>query len=93
MAWWDFIDVEFVKLNAKHVSGALVAILGFSLVTWVSERVMHESLVLWLIHILDNIVVSGCIIYLSVVILGEIGRKLRDFLKGLSSGAIFILVA
>lgn len=26
MPWQEFIDVEFIKLNGKHMSGALVAL-------------------------------------------------------------------
>ena len=93
MALGDYIDSEMIALNLKHVSGALAAILGFSLVTWVSEKLMNSGYVLTLIHWADNIVVASCIIYLTVVILWELGRRLTRLGKGRGNGSPSILAA
>ena len=82
MAWQDYLDLEFIKLNGKHVSGALAAILGFSLVTWVSGKLVDPGYLLTVIQIADEIVVTGCIIYLAVAILWELVGKLIKLARG-----------
>jgi uncharacterized membrane protein len=81
MAWHDYIDFGLIQLNARHVSGALVSILGFSLVTMVSSSLIETGWVLSLIHLTDNLVVSCCILYLGVVIWELVG-KLAKRAKG-----------
>jgi len=87
MPWQDFIDVEFIKLNGKHMSGALVALVGFSLLTWVSGKIMDAGFVLAIIRLADKIVVTCCIIYLAIVILWELARKLVKLFKGFGNGS------
>ena len=94
MALRDFIDVDLVALNSRHVSGALASILGFTLIKWVSERVVEAWWLLGLIRWADYIVVASCIIYLTVVIVWAIAGKLRKTVKGEGNGsALFALVA
>lgn len=71
----DFIDTDFIALNTRHASGALSAILVFGGVGWVAGRVMDVGYILNGIHLTEKIVVSACIIYLTVAILWEIARK------------------
>ena len=93
MAWRDFIDVDLVALNAQHVSGAVASVLGFSLLKWVAEKNMEAGWALTLIHWAGNIVVSGCIIYLSLVILLALGRKLLRVFKEHNGSALTIFAA
>jgi hypothetical protein len=92
MAWQDYIDVDLIALNSRHVSGALASILGFTLLKWVSERVVDVWWLLTLIRWADYIVVASCIIYLTVVIVWAIVGKLRKVISG-EGNALFALVA
>jgi hypothetical protein len=83
----DFIDTDFIALNTRHASGALSAILVFGGVGWVAGRVMDAGYILDGIHLAEKIVVSACIIYLTVAILWEIARKLMKLSKGWGNGS------
>lgn len=87
MPWQDFVDVEFIKLNGKHMSGALVALVGFSLLTWLSGKILEAGYVLAIIKLADKIVVTCCIIYLAIVVLWELARKLIELFKGPGNGS------
>ena len=82
----DFIDFGFIALNIRHASGALSAILAFSLVGWVAGKVMEAGYILQGIHVAEKIVVSGCIIYLTVVILWELAKRIVKVMKGDGNG-------
>lgn len=86
MAWQDFIDTDFIALNVKHASGALSAILAFSVVGWVAEKVMPYGFILKAIHLTEKIVVAACMAYLTFVILWEIGGRIVSHLKGHKKG-------
>jgi hypothetical protein len=90
MAWQDYIDSEILQLNARHVSGAFASIVGFSFITWVTEHLTNSLYVLSLVHLADNIVITSCIIYLTVAILWALGGKLVKLLKGRSNAPSFV---
>lgn len=90
MAWQDYIDSDILQLNARHVSGAFGSIVGFSFVTWITEHLTDSAYVLTLVHLADNIVITGCIIYLTVAILWALGGKLVKMLKGKGDAPCFL---
>jgi hypothetical protein len=93
MAWRDFIDVEIIALNSQHVSGAVASVVGFKLLKWAAEAQMEPGWPLSVIHWAGDIVVSGCIIYLSIVILIAIGRKIWKVIKGQNGNGLTSLAA
>ncbi|HEV7682104.1 MAG TPA: hypothetical protein VGO68_08290 [Pyrinomonadaceae bacterium] len=88
MAWQDFVDIDFIALNAKHATGAISAILTFSLVGWVVERVKIDGPILMAIHLAEKVVVASCIGYLTITILWEVGGRLITVLKGQKNGRV-----
>lgn len=62
MAWQDFIDIEFIKLNGKHMSGALVGwsgsacLLGSPKRSWKWDTYWQSSN--WLTRLLSQAVLS-----------------------------------
>lgn len=91
MAWRDFIDASFIALNVRHASGALSTILAFSLVGWVAGKVMQSGYILDGIHLAEKIVVSACIVYLTLAILWELSRRLVRVIKGDGNGAAILV--
>lgn len=93
MAWRDFIDIEIIALNSQHVSGAVFSVVGFKALKWVAEAQMEAGWPLTVIHWAGDIVVSGCIIYLSIVILLAIFRKAWKVIKGHNGNNLTSLAA
>jgi len=89
----NFIDTDLIALNIKHASGALSAILVFGGVGWVAGKVLDEGYILQGIHFTEKVVISACMIYLTIAILWEIARKLRQLVKGGKNGTPSVLVA
>lgn len=90
MALRDYIDSDILKLNARHVSGAFGSIVGFSFIAWTTEFLTDSAYVLTLVHLADNIVITGCIIYLTVAILWALGGKLVKVVKGNGNAPSFL---
>jgi hypothetical protein len=86
MNWKEYINIEILKLAARHCSGSLIIIAGFSGVTWVARHVMHDKDVLAYVEAADNFVVRACITWLAVVMIWELGTILVKLIWGTIKG-------
>ena len=86
MAWKEYINVEILKLAARHCSGSIIIIVGFSGVAWVARHVMHDKDVLAYVESADNFVVRACITWLTIVMIWELGTILVKLIRGTLKG-------
>jgi hypothetical protein len=82
MPWHEYVNLELLKLTSHHISGCLGLIVGFWLVSLVSERIVPTGFVLVFIETCDKIVIIAGIAWLTLFVLFKLGELLVGLTKG-----------
>jgi uncharacterized membrane protein len=86
MAWRDFIDVEVIALVSKHVSGALVVIVGFVVIGFVASWAIQDAFLGPWVHYAETIIVAACVLRAVIVMLWKLSIITRKSMKGGGDG-------
>jgi hypothetical protein len=94
MCWRDFVDVEMISLVSKHVSGALVIIVGFWVIGLAANWAITDPILNPVVHYGETVIVASCVLRAVIVMLWKLGIMTHKSMKGGGNGtASSILVA
>ncbi len=94
MDWRDFVDIEMIALVSKHVSGALVIIVGFLVIGFAANWAIEDPIVSPVVHYAEVVIVAACVLRAVIVMLWKLSTMTHKSMKGGGNGtASSILVA